>query len=109
MAQKVITELLDDIDGSEAEETVEFSYRGYTYQIDLNTKNIGKLDKALTPFIDHARRVGRASARQAKGTVVRIPSDAAAVRAWAQSNGYEVPDRGRIPGSVREAYEAANA
>jgi len=31
------------------------------------------------------------------------------VRAWAQSNGYEVPDRGRIPSSVREAYQAANA
>jgi hypothetical protein len=106
MAQKVITELLDDIDGSEADETVEFSYRGYNYQIDLNAKNIGKLDKALTPFIDHARRAGRAGARQAKGAVVHVPSDAAAVRAWAQSNGYEVPDRGRIPGSVREAYQA---
>jgi hypothetical protein len=109
MAQKVVTELVDDIDGSEADETVEFSYRGYNYQIDLNAKNIGKLDKALTPFIDHARRLGRASSRQAKTTLVRVPSDAAAVRAWAQSNGYEVPDRGRIPGAVRDAYEAANA
>ena len=109
MAQKVVTELLDDIDGSQAHETVEFSYRGYSYEIDLNAKNIGKLDKALTPFIDHARRLGRASSRQAKAAVVRVPSDAAAVRAWAQSNGYEVPDRGRIPGAVRDAYEAANA
>ena len=57
---------------------MEFSYRGYSYQIDLNTKNIGKMDKALTPFIDHARRVGRAGARQAKGTVVRVRSDAVA-------------------------------
>jgi hypothetical protein len=40
---------------------------------------------------------------------VLVPSDAAAVRVWAQSNGFEVPDRGRIPGTVREAYEAADA
>jgi len=100
---------LDDIDGSGADETVEFSYRGYSYEIDLNAKNIGKLDKALTPFIEHARRVGRAGARQAKAPAGRGSGDAAAVRVWAQSNGYEIPDRGRIPGSVREAYEAANA
>jgi hypothetical protein len=110
MAQKVVTELLDDIDGSEADETLEFSYRGYSYEIDLNVKNIAKLDKTLTPFIEHARRIGRASRRQAKAAVAtRVPSDAAAVRVWAQSNGYEVPVRGRIPGTVREAYEAAHA
>jgi hypothetical protein len=109
MAQKVVTELLDDIDGSQAHETVEFSYRGYSYEIDLNVKNIAKLDKALTPFTEHARRIGRTGGRQAKTAVVRVPSDAAAVRVWAQSNGYQVPDRGRIPGTVREAYQAANA
>lgn len=109
MAQKVVTELIDDMDGSTADETVVFSWRGYSYEIDLSAKNVGKLDKALAPFIDKARRLGRAVKPGAKPTVVRVPSDAAAVRAWAVANGYEVPERGRIPNDIRDAYEAAKA
>jgi len=109
MAQKVVTELIDDLDGSTADETVVFSWKGYNYEIDLSSKNLGKLDKALSPFIDKARRLGRASKPGPRATVTRVPSDAAAVRAWAVSNGYEVPERGRIPNEIREAYETANA
>ena len=109
MAQKIIREVVDDIDGSQADETVTFSWRGYTYEIDLSSKNIGKLDKALTPFLDKARRVGRTSKIGTRATVTRIPSNAATVRAWAVANGYDVPDRGRIPNGIREAYEHANA
>jgi hypothetical protein len=108
MAQKIVTELIDDIDGSVADETVEFSYRGYSYEVDLSSKNIQKLDKALTTFIEHARRTGRAG-RQPKATISRIPSNSADVRAWAEAEGYEVPARGRIPNALREAYEAAQA
>jgi hypothetical protein len=108
MAQKIVTELIDDIDGSVADETVEFSYRGYSYEVDLSSKNIQKLDKALTSFIEHARRTGR-TGRQVKASVSRIPSNSADVRAWAEAEGYEVPARGRIPNALREAYEAAQA
>ena len=38
----------------------------------------------------------------------RTSSDTQKVREWARANGYEVSDRGRIPASVREAYDAAN-
>lgn len=34
--------------------------------------------------------------------------DPAAVRAWAEENGYEVSPRGRVPADVLAAYEAAN-
>ena len=108
MAQKIVTELIDDVDGSVAEETVEFSYRGYSYEIDLSSKNIQRLDKALNAFIEHARRTGR-TGRQGKATVSRIPSNSADVRAWAEAEGYDVPARGRIPNALREAYEAAQA
>jgi hypothetical protein len=108
MAQKIVTELIDDIDGSVADETVEFSYRGYSYEVDLSSKNIQKLDKALTSFIEHARRTGR-TGRQTKASVSRIPGNSADVRAWAEAEGYEVPARGRIPNALREAYEAAQA
>jgi hypothetical protein len=109
MAQKIVQELIDDIDGSEAEETVTFSWKGYTYEIDLSGKNLAKLDKAISPYVEHGRRLGRAGKASAKAsTVTRIPSNAATVRAWAIANGYEVPERGRIPNDVREAYDAAN-
>jgi hypothetical protein len=109
MAQKVVTELIDDVDGSEADETVIFAWKGYTYEIDLSSKNIGKLDKALAPFVDKARRLGRTGKAAPKAASVRAASNAAEVRAWAQANGYEVPERGRIPNDIRDAYDDANA
>ncbi|MCA6096413.1 Lsr2 family protein, partial [Streptomyces sp. SCA3-4] len=36
-----------------------------------------------------------------------VAPDPAAVRAWARSNGMEVPPRGRIPKKVYEAFNAA--
>lgn len=39
MARRTIESLIDDIDGSEAHESVEFSYRGKSYLLDLNQKN----------------------------------------------------------------------
>jgi hypothetical protein len=107
MAQVVVTELVDDLDGSDAEETVTFAWKGYTYEIDLSVKNLARLDKAMAPFVAKARRVGRAARPGSRSTKTKVPSDAAAVRAWALANGYDVPGRGRIPNDVREAHAAA--
>jgi hypothetical protein len=35
--------------------------------------------------------------------------DTAKIRAWAKEQGYDVNDRGRVPGNIREAYEKAHA
>ena len=43
MAQKVQVILMDDIDGSDADETLSFSLDGVNYEIDLSDKNAGKL------------------------------------------------------------------
>jgi hypothetical protein len=102
MAQKVSIVLVDDIDGSEAEETVSFSLDGRDYEIDLNAKNAGKLRDALAPFIGHARRGG---GRKRNRTGGPSPAD---IRAWARENGFEVPDRGRVSQQVRDAYLAAH-
>jgi hypothetical protein len=107
MAQRVNVVLIDDIDGSDAEETVSFALDGKEYAIDLNAKNAKKLRDALAPFVGHARREtggrrrGRTSAAAAKGS-------AAEIREWARANGYDVPARGRVSGEVRAAWEAAN-
>jgi hypothetical protein len=105
MAQKVQIILEDDLDGGEAEETVTFGLDGSQYEIDLSTKNAEKLRKAMTAYVGAARRVSGKSTRQSKRNGGPAPKD---VREWAQQNGYEVPDRGRIPQDVREAYDATH-
>jgi len=66
MAQKVNIVLVDDIDQSEAEETVSFALDGKEYAIDLNSKNAGKLRDALAPYVAHARPVSGRSGRRAE-------------------------------------------
>ena len=106
--QQIIQTLVDDLDGSEATATVTFSVSGVDYTIDLSDKNLTRFEKALAPFVENAQRIGGRRQRGA-ATVTKIPSNAKTVRAWAQANGYTVPDRGRIPGEILTAYEAAQA
>lgn len=104
MAQKVSIQLVDDIDGTEAEETVTFGLDGAQYEIDLNNKNALKLRKALDSYVGHGRRVSKG-----KFTVKRPSASngtpASEVRAWALSNGLEVPTKGRIPAEIQKAYQ----
>jgi hypothetical protein len=104
MAQKVNIVLVDDIDGSEADETVVFALDGREYEIDLSTKNAGKLRDAMAAYVGHARRAGggRRSRSRSGGP---SPAD---IRTWARENGFTVPDRGRVSSHVREAYLAAH-
>lgn len=115
MAQKVTVTLVDDLDGGTAEETVEFSIDGVTYEIDLSNDNAVKLRDALAGYVAHARRAGgrrRASAaapkRSGGGRASVDREQNAAMREWARKNGYKVSDRGRIPAEVVEAYHKAH-
>ena len=111
MAQKVNIVLVDDLDGSEATESVSFGLDGTSYEIDLNDQNAARLRDALAEFVGHARKVGSASrrggGRRTSGSAAGGPS-AKEIRDWARSNGYDVPDRGRVSAEVREAYDAAH-
>jgi nucleoid-associated protein Lsr2 len=106
MAQKVQVLLIDDLDGGEAEQTVSFALDGATYEIDLSSANSKKLRKSLQPFVENARKAGVARRRRTRGTSSRERS--ADIRAWAKSRGIKVNERGRIPASVVEQYEAAH-
>jgi hypothetical protein len=116
MAQKVTVTLVDDLDGSQAEETVEFGLDGASYIIDLSGDNAGRLREALDEYVEHARRAGgrkRAAGRPA--AVGRAPRPASAdreqnqaIREWARKQGMNVSDRGRIPADVLEAYHKKN-
>lgn len=107
MARKVITTYIDDIDGSEAEGPVAFSYNGRSYEIDLSTDNKQKLEEALAPFISAARTTA-GTRRVSSGAAAASRQDLAAIREWAKANNIQVSDRGRIAASVIEAYDAAN-
>jgi hypothetical protein len=48
MASRTIVLLEDDVDGSEADETIEFGIDGTTYAIDLSDPNANKLRGAST-------------------------------------------------------------
>ena len=110
MAQKVQVLLVDDLDGGEADETVTFALDGKTYEIDLTTTNADKLRGLLEPYVKGGRRTGgRAAGGRAKTRAASGGSqDTAQIRAWAKENGFEDNDRGRVPATIREAYEKAN-
>ena len=106
MASKTTVELLDDVDGKPAAETLTFGIDGTSYEIDLSDKNAKALRKALEPYVEAGRRTGGRLTR-ANAKPVATAVDNTAVRAWAASNGIELSARGRIPGEVIEKYRAA--
>jgi hypothetical protein len=105
MVSKVITRLEDDLDGSEASETLHFSVDGVEYEIDLSRSNADKFRNSFGDYIAHGRKVGgsRRSRRSASSSQV----DVKAVRKWAASNGIEVSTRGRVPAEVIDKYRQA--
>jgi hypothetical protein len=113
MAKQIITLLTDDLDGGEADRTVEFGLDGVNYTIDLSEKNAGKLRKALEPFLSAATRLGRngsvpaAARRVAPAATSRSSRDQnQAIREWANKNGHPVSERGRIPSHIVEAFHS---
>ena len=111
MAQKVNIVLVDDIDGSDASETVGFGLDGTSYEIDLNDGNAAALRKALAPYVGHARKVsGSTRGRKSRASSSSTSSGPSAreLRDWARSNGFKVSERGRVPAEVRDAFNAAH-
>jgi hypothetical protein len=111
MARKVVTHLIDDLDGGTADETVKFGLDGTLYEIDLSKKNAKTLRTALDKFVRSARRMARASAAgsarsRGRGSGRGGREQNQAIREWAQRKGLNVSPRGRISRSVIEQYEA---
>lgn len=109
MAKKTVVILEDDIDGSEASETITFALDGSEYVIDLNEGHANELRGALERFTSAGRKVaggrGRPGARTKSS---QSGPDAKAVRMWAAENGIPVNTRGRIQAEAVEKYEAAH-
>ncbi|SEO50102.1 histone-like nucleoid-structuring protein Lsr2 [Amycolatopsis saalfeldensis] len=111
MAQKVHVEMVDDIDGSIAEQTVPFSLDGVSYEIDLSEDNAAALRDELARYVAASRRTGGRKVRIAAGQAPRPTSSTAdrernrLMREWAEANGFAVSDRGRLPAEIVKAYE----
>jgi len=106
MAQKTQVILVDDVDGSEANQTVTFALDGVTYEIDLNDEHAAALRESLEEWVGKARRTGgrRSSGRRRSSG----PSDTQKIREWAREQGLEVSDRGRVSAEVRISVRRLN-
>ncbi|MDQ2850155.1 MAG: Lsr2 family protein [Actinomycetota bacterium] len=106
---RVFVERLVDDDVAGATETVDFSYRGVDYQIDLSARNARAVDKLLTQIVEGARRTEKSPAARRRGTQTRNRAPVAkAVRAWAKHEGIEVADRGRVAADVIQRFQDAH-
>jgi hypothetical protein len=104
MATKTL--IVDDLDGSDGASTVSFSLGNMAYEIDLSKKNKAAMEKKLSKFTAAARRVGSSGRRKGSRSAGR--QQTGAIREWARASGHKVSERGRIPQSVIDAYNAAH-
>jgi len=118
VAKRTYTQLIDDIDGGEAAETVSFALDGSLFEIDLSEKNANRFRDVLAPYTAAGTRVGRTGvitrgrmAPAARPAASSTPAGAnrdrnAEIRAWAAEKGIEISDRGRIKQEIVDQWEA---
>lgn len=113
MAQRTTVVLLDDLDATPADQTLEFGLDGVAYEIDLTDAHAESLRDELEPYLARARRVGSGGVRRTtEPPRRRAPSAPAvvdreqnrAIRDWATRHGHPLSPRGRIPAAVTEAF-----
>jgi hypothetical protein len=118
MAQfvRTIVELVDDIDGSQGDETIEFSWDGKDLVIDLSTANARTFRQVVEPFVGAARPKPKPKKQKAKEVTPQMITKGAEaeakalrnrIRQWGRDNGYEVSNVSKIPQPVLDAYRAA--
>lgn len=115
MAKQIITQITDDLDGSDAHETVHFSIDGVGYEIDLSDKNASEFRKFLNRYQDAGTRTGKIAygqhAQVARYGQSKAPSAGLnreqnqKIRTWAAENGWELAERGRIPQHIVDSFE----
>lgn len=116
MARVTKVELVDDLDGGAADETVTFGLDGATLEIDLSSNHAGILRDILSDYVNAGRKsvtagTGTSGRRQRAATSTGGQSNrehTQAIREWARKAGHTVKDRGRIPASVVTEFERAH-
>jgi hypothetical protein len=123
VAQRTIVQLTDDLDGKAIPdgkgETIRFGLDQAAYEIDLTDKNAKALRATIGKYAAAARRTGT-GAGSTRGAGSRRGAnrhsnetgrgyDPKTVRAWAESQGIEVNQRGRVPADLIAKFQEANA
>lgn len=107
MATRTIVSLVDDIDGSVAQQTVHLGLDGEHFEVDVNTAHAAQLRDDLRIWVEAARPT-RQRGRTTAARTATSGTSAAAIRQWAHQHGTSCPARGRIPNAVREAFVRAS-
>jgi hypothetical protein len=108
LARKIHVQLIDDISGEDAQETLRFSLDGTDYEIDLAEENAAGLRTVLAPFIAHGWRVRGVSGSRIARTVPSSREETQKIREWAMAKGHSPNSRGRISQDIRKAYDDAH-
>ncbi|TPG05142.1 Lsr2 dimerization domain-containing protein [Curtobacterium flaccumfaciens] len=112
MAERIITEIIDDIDGSTIIDgngrAIAFSVDGRAYEIDLNGANADKFEATLSPYIAAARLVTTPCGATSSSKVAEQGDELTRIRRWAHRNGFTIPVDGSINLEARIAYIAAH-
>ncbi len=108
MAKRVEVILIDDLDGSVAEEVVTFGLDGVQYEIDLSKDNATRLRESLAEWVASARRAGGRRVTGRRPVAQGRRSDLNEIRQWGRENGFHVSDRGRVSRDLEEAYDRAH-
>jgi hypothetical protein len=107
LARKIHVQLIDDISGEDAEETIRFSIDGANFEIDLSADNAADLRDTLKAYAAKGRRLRSPSGTRSGRSSATGREETQTIRNWAAENGYNPSPRGRISQVIKQAYDAA--
>ena len=102
---RVDVQLEDDLTGGPADETIQFSLDGRSYEIDLNSRHAAEFRHRLGPFTEHARPARPQRSRVARRSAASRERSRQ-IRLWAEQRGFALSPHGRLPGNVIQQYES---
>ncbi|WP_295626482.1 Lsr2 family protein [uncultured Corynebacterium sp.] len=118
MARKEFIQYIDDLDGTPLKDdevkVVRFGYKGRNYHLDLSESNAEKFDELLRPYVEKATLDGAAAAsgrpkRGSNPNSTKQRERNRIIRQWAKDRGMDVADRGALPKSIVDEYEASHS
>jgi hypothetical protein len=101
MAQRKQVDLISDLDGTRADETVRFGLDGNMYEIDLSAGQAELMREELSTYAKAASRRRRLPGPRKRSRGAEPPG----LREYAAQRGVLVRDGGTVPSRVREEYE----
>jgi hypothetical protein len=104
---RIHVQLIDDISGEDAQETIRFFRRGTDYEIDLSAENAADFHATMEPHAAKSRRLRGPSSERAGRAVSMSRDETQKIRKWATDNGYNTNPRGRISQTIKQACDAA--